>query len=99
MKTLTKVLIGIGAAALVLAVIKYTKARSFDAQAWLDSALTKSWSVAGEIISPARTRIALLPDGNVLIGDGYKGHIVDDNTIITTERNGIAEPALTWTAV
>lgn len=106
--TVKKVLIGSGIAAGLLFLYKMVNAKPtsqpttrISAEEIQQALRAKSWIVAGWTSprSGSTLNIRLNDDGSVIIGDGYKGSLLNENTIVTNSRNGVPETATKWTAV
>lgn len=61
---------------------------------------SKNWIVKGWAApKPGSSQaIKVNTDGSISIGSGYRGVLVDENTIVTRERNGKAEAEIIWKA-
>lgn len=59
----------------------------------------KNWRAGANTWTGEYLKIFVLPDGSVNIGSGYRGAVVDMNTIITKERNGQPSTEVIWRAV
>lgn len=59
----------------------------------------KKWKAGANTWTGDYLNIEVLPDGSVKIGFGYRGQLVDMNTIITKERNGQPSSEVIWKAL
>lgn len=59
----------------------------------------KKWRVGTNIWTGDYLNIEVLPDGSAKIGFGYRGKVVDMNTIVTKERYGQASTEIVWKAL
>jgi hypothetical protein len=91
---------GAGALA-VIGFFVFSGKKKFNADAWLQWALTQTWKVGNgnETYTGAKLNIRVEPDGSILIGSGYRGTLVDERTVITKERNGVASSEVIWQVV
>jgi hypothetical protein len=96
-----------GAVALaVIGFVAFGGKKKINMEEWLAYAKTKTWQARRSetgVISAVRhgkdQSLSVNADGTVNINSGYRGVLVDNNTIITSERNGRPDGEIVWSVI
>jgi hypothetical protein len=96
--TFKKVAIGVLTGLGLYAGYRALNRKAASTQVPIETLISKIWKTGNASWPGSKLRLSYNTDGTINFGDGYRGKVLNENTIVTNERNGKPEAPITWIA-